>query len=70
MRPGLIRRRGVSKPSLSELKKIIIELADAPLLHKGVLAEKAIKEAIAVIDDHDYRLDKVEQYIRGQHGKE
>jgi hypothetical protein len=55
--------------SLSSLKETLIKLASASLLHKGVFAEQAIKEAITVIEEHEDRLYKVERYIRGQYAE-
>jgi predicted transcriptional regulator len=65
--PEPIRRSRVSR--LSGLKETLNKLADATLLQKGALAEQAIKEAIAVIEEHEDRLYKVERYIRGQYAE-
>ncbi|MEW8131474.1 MAG: hypothetical protein AB2758_20670 [Candidatus Thiodiazotropha endolucinida] len=65
---ALIRKSRVSR--VSGLRETLQELANATILQKGALAEQAISEAVVILEEQEERLNKVERYIRGQHGKE
>ncbi|MEW8078344.1 MAG: hypothetical protein AB2822_09665 [Candidatus Thiodiazotropha endolucinida] len=48
------------------LKRQVQKLLDTPLFGKGPIADKTIAQAVDVLEDHEVRLNRMENFIREQ----
>ncbi|MEW8346769.1 MAG: hypothetical protein AB2687_00530 [Candidatus Thiodiazotropha taylori] len=50
---------------VGRLKDLIQRMSEAPILQKGAIAEKALNQALDVIETQEVRLGRLEDYVMG-----